>query len=119
MWFHKGYIHNDGPTVAKLLGLNRTARPELFANFTPRSLSFGATLARDTGGSGGWTLGASAAWRFPLSMYRHSSLGVTATFASRTFTATWFGISSAESVSSGPPQYSPQAGLESIGQAAN
>ena len=117
LWFRNSRTHHDGATVANLPDINRAAKLAMFASVTPGPYALGATFSRDLGGSNGWTLDTNAAWRFSPGSRTHASLGMSATFASRRFMDTWFGVTSSQSAASGLPQYAPAGGLESAGPA--
>lgn len=118
LWFRNRRTHHDGATVTDLPDINRAAKASLFASVMTGPYVLGATLSRDLGGSNGWTLDTNAGWQFSPGTRAHASLGMSATFASRKFMATWFGVTSSHSATSGLPQYAAAGGLESAGPVA-
>lgn len=119
LWFRRGRHHDEGAKVTELGDIGTAAEAQLFANYNLGPAAFGATLAKDLGGSDGLTLDASADWRLPLSARVQASLGAESSFGSSRYMQTWFGVTPDQARASGLAEYSPGAGFRSAGPTAS
>jgi len=119
LWFRRGRYHDESSRIADLDDINTATQGRLFASYTAGPIVLGTTLARDFGGSSGLTIDANAAWRHQLSPSTQISMGVQGTYGNSRYMQAWFGITPDQAHASQLPEYSPGAGLRSVGPTAS
>jgi MipA family protein len=119
LWFRRGRYHDENSKIADLSDLNTAAQGRLFASYVLGPIALGTTVARDFGGSSGLTIDSNAAWRLQLNSTAQISVGVQATYGNSRYMQAWFGVTADQARASQLPEYSPGAGLRSVGPTAS
>lgn len=105
----------DDPRLAGLANLPTTPRAKLFAAYTVSALTVSASAAQDIGGHAeGLVIDANAIATLPLGTQWYLSAGPGITWGNGQYQSTYFGITPAQNLASGLPQYTARAGVNNV-----
>jgi outer membrane protein len=115
IWWRRGRDHRDAERIAALEDVEDSAVAQLFFNRNIGPLALSATVAQAIDENTGLTVEGSAAWRFQLAPTTRAQLGVQAMLGNDRYMRTYFGISPEDTIRSGLPEHSIDAGLRTLG----
>lgn len=105
----------DNPRLAELGDLPMTPRAKLFAAYTLSALTVSTSVAQDIGGHAeGLVVDANAIATLPVGSRWYFSAGPGITWGNGQYQSTYFGITPAQSLASGLPQYATHAGVNNL-----
>jgi outer membrane protein len=105
----------DDSRLAGLANLPMTLRAKLFATYTISALTVSASAAQDIGGHAeGLVVDANAIAALPLGTQWYLSAGPGISWGNGQYQRTFFGITPAQNLASGLPQYTGRAGINNV-----
>lgn len=113
IWMRGGRSESDTDRLRGLGDIDTAAQARIFGRVAVGPVQLGATLARDLGGSDGFTVDLNLSAMFqPLERLRIMP-GIGVTIGDNRYVGTWFGVSRDQSLRSGLPQFDARAGITS------
>lgn len=105
----------DDPHLAGLANLPMTPRAKLFAAYTISALTVSTSAAQDIGGHAeGLVIDVNAIATLPLGTQWYLSAGPGVTWGNGQYQSTFFGITPAQNLASGLPNYTAHAGVNNV-----
>jgi len=105
----------DDPRLAGLANLPMTPRAKLFAAYTISALTVSTSAAQDIGGHAeGLVIDVNAIATLPLGTQWYLSAGPGVTWGNGQYQSTFFGITPAQNLASGLPNYTAHAGVNNV-----
>ncbi len=111
IWMRGGRDDSDGDRLRGLGDIETAAQARIFARLAIGRARLGATLARDLGGSDGFTIDLNLSTDFRPIERLTISPGISATIGDRRYMQTWFGVTPAQSARSTLPAFDAGAGF--------
>ncbi len=115
VFFRGGRDEDDADRLRGMGDIDFAVQGRLFAKVKAGPVNLGATLARDFGGSDGFTADLTASSTFKLSDSIRLTPGITTTIGDDNYMETWFGVSPLQAQRSGLSTHDAGAGIRSVG----
>lgn len=115
--FDPGRKESDSDDLAGMGDIKATVRARLGVRWQPvPNWQLSTSLSSDIlGREGGYTTSFGVSRNFPLSATQRLILGASLNAAGDRYLQTWYGVTAAQSASSGYPVYTPRSGIRDVG----
>lgn len=114
IWMRGGRDEDDGDRLRGLGDIDTAAQARVFGRIAIGRAQLGATLARDLGGSDGFTVDLNLSADFRPFERLTISPGIGTTIGDNRYVQTWFGVTPAQAARSTLPAYDAGAGFVSV-----
>lgn len=115
VWMRGGRDEDDGDRLRGLGDIDTAVQARIFSRVTLGPVDLGATLARDFGGSDGFTVNLNLSSTFRITERLRITPGIGTMIADNRYMQTWFGVSPVQSARSGLAAFDAGAGFVSVG----